>query len=252
MTRQLLIYDRVAPIASDRHANHWIEPATRYDFARTVNSVPLLAVEFIPAASDHPVVFARNKDAIFPAALLGLRPDRNEHVDFDGSWQGGYLPAFLRRHPFVFSREEGQPEGEDRFTLCIDESSPRLNRDGRGTRLFEADGTQSKVLTDALAFAVEYQTQFRRTQEFCQRLDELGLLDEAQARYFEPSGAEGSMGGFSVLNRERLKRIAPDRMLDLFRRNELEICYAHLHSLQNILKLGRAAQYGDDVTVTPV
>lgn len=252
MTRQLLIYDRVAPIVSDKHADLWIEPATRHDHARTVNSVPLLAVEFIPAAPDHPVVFARSTDSIFPAALLGLRPDRNEHVDFDGSWQGGYLPAFLRRHPFVFSREEGQPEGEDRFTLCIDESSPRLNRDRRGAPLFEADGSQAPALREALAFAVEYQTQFRRTQEFCQRLDSLGLLDEAQARFFDETGAEGSMGGFSVINRERLKRIAPDQMLDLFRRNELELIYAHLHSLQNILKLGRAAQYGGDVTVTPV
>ena len=246
----MLIYDRVTPIATDAHADLWIEEAASYAFARTVNSVPLLGVELAAAALDHPVVFARNGTATFPAALLGLRPDLNDHVDFDGSWQGGYLPAFLRRHPFVFSRPEDDTTGT--YTLCIDEESPRLNREGRGTRLFEADGSQSETLKKALAFAIEYQNQFRQTQDFCRRLESLNVLDEAQARFRDASGTEGSMGGFAVINREKLKRIPEERMLHLFRSDELALCYAHLHSLQNILKLGRAAQYGDAVSVTPV
>jgi hypothetical protein len=249
VTRQMLIYDHVTPIVTDAHADLCIEPAMGYGFAKTVNSVPLLGVEFVAAAPDHPIVFARNGDAIFPAALLGLRAEVNDHVDFDGSWHGGYLPAFLRRHPFVFSRPEGETEGT--YTLCIDEASPRLNRKGRGTPLFEADGSQSETLKNALAFAVEFQNQFHQTQDFCRRLESLNLLEEAQARYRDATGAEGSMGGFSVINREKLKRIPHDRMLHLFRSDELALCYAHLHSLQNILKLGRAAQYDGPVSVTP-
>ena len=249
MTRQMLIYDRVTPIVTDVHADMCIEPSMGYGFARTVNSVPLLGVEFVAAAPDHPIVFARNGEAIFPAALLGLRAEVNDHVDFDGSWQGRYLPAFLRRHPFVFSRPEGDTAGT--YTLCIDEASPRLNREGRGTPLFETDGSQSETLQNALAFAVEFQNQFHQTQDFCRRLESLNLLEEAQARYRDSTGAEGSMGGFSVINREKLKRIPHDRMLHLFRSDELALCYAHLHSLQNILKLGRAAQYEGPVSVTP-
>jgi hypothetical protein len=250
VTRQMLIYDRVTPLLTDAHADMSIEPNMGYGFAKTVNSVPLLEVEFVAAAPDHPIVFARNRDAIFPAALLGLRPEVNDHVDFDGSWQGGYLPSFLRRHPFVFSRAEGDTEGT--YTLCIDEASPRLNRKGRGTPLFEADGSQSETLKNALAFVVEFQNQFQQTQDFCRRLESLNLLEEAQARYRDATGSEGSMGGFSVINREKLKRIPHDRMLHLFRSDELALCYAHLHSLQNILKLGRAAQYDGPVSVAPV
>ena len=246
----MLIYDRVTPIATDTHADLWIDGATSYAFARHVNSVPLLGVEFVAAALDHPIVFAKNGSTIFPAALLGLRPDMNDHVDFDGSWQGGYLPAFLRRHPFVFSRPDDDTEGT--YTLCMDESSPRLNREGRGTPLFEADGSQSQTLKAALAFAVEYQNQFRQTQEFCRRIESLNVLEDAQARYRDPAGVEGSMGGFAVINREKLKRIPAERMLHLFRSDELALCYAHLHSLQNILKLGRAAQMAEAVSVTPV
>lgn len=241
MPRQLLIYDRVTPIGSASHADVSVRMTGSYAFAAKVNSVPLLTVEFEAAALDHPIVFARNGGSLFPAALLGLRPDRNEHVDFDGTWAQGYIPAFLRRYPFVFSQDADDTEGL--FTLCLDESYPGVNRDGQGERLFGDDGERTPWLERQLAFTTEYQTQFHRTRDFCQRLDALGLLDDAQARYRDAAGTEGSMGGFAVLNRTRLKQIDPAEMVKLFHLGGLSLCYAHLHSLQNILKLGQAARY---------
>lgn len=241
MSRQLLIYNRVTAIGSVSHADVSVDIGASYSFAATVNSVPLLSVEFETAALSHPIVFARNGNSVFPAALLGLRTDRNEHVDFDGSWTGGYLPAFLRRYPFIFSRHESQDEQS--FTLCLDEAYPGVNRQGRGERLFDDAGKQTLWLDQKLSFTVEYQSQFLHTQAFCAHLDHLGLLDDAQATYRGTSGVQGSMGGFSVLNRSRLKQIAEPELQALFRNGGLSICYAHLHSLQNILKLGQAARF---------
>ena len=241
MSRQLLIYDRVTAIGSVSHADVSVENSGSCAFAAKVNSVPLLSIEFEAASLSHPIVFARNGSSLFPTALLGLRPDHNEHVDFDGSWTGGYMPAFLRRYPFIFSRHEGQDENA--FTLCLDEAYPGVNREGRGERLFDSAGAQTPWLDRKLAFTVEYQTQFLHTQTFCAHLDRLGLLDDAQAVYRGASGVQGSMGGFSVLNRARLKQIPAPEMQALFRNGGLSVCYAHLHSLQNILKLGQAARY---------
>ena len=246
VTRQLLIYERVSPIGTVSHADVSVQIASNYAFAAKINSVPLLSVEFEAACLDHPVVFARDGAAFFPAALLGLRPDHNEHVDFDGSWTGGYVPAFLRRYPFIFSRQEDQ---EETFNLCLDEAYPGVNRDGRGERLFDQNGEKTPWLDRQIAFVSEYQTQFERTRSFCSMLDRLGLLDDAQARYRGPSVAEGSMGGFSVLNRSRLKQIGERDMQQLFRTGCLSLCYAHLHSLQKILKLGEAARYSGMVEV---
>lgn len=241
MSRQLLIYDRVTAIGSVSHSDVSVEIGGSYAFAAKVNSVPLLSIEFEAAALNHPIVFARNGSSLFPTALLGLRPDHNEYVDFDGSWTGGYLPAFLRRYPFIFSRHEGQDEKS--FTLCLDEAYQGVNREGRGERLFDDAGVQTPWLDRQLSFTVEYQSQFLHTQAFCAHLDRLGLLDDAQAIYRGASGIQGSMGGFSVLNRSRLKQIPEAEMQALFRNGGLSICYAHLHSLQNILKLGQAARY---------
>ncbi len=240
MSRQLLIYDKVIAIGTASHLNVSVQMTGSYSFARQINSVPLLATEFEAAALDHPIVFARNGEDIFPAALLSLRPDSNEHVDDLGQWHGGYIPAFLRRYPFVFSRPE---EGEDgTFALCLDESYPGVNREGRGERLFDDAGEQTAWLDAKLAFAAEYQTQFHITRSFCKLLDKFGLLEAAQARFHNSSGGEGSMGGFSVLNRNRLKQIPAADMSTLFRNGGLSLCYAHLHSLRNIVRLGDAAR----------
>lgn len=259
MPRQLLIYDRVVPIATDTHADVSVEVTRNMGFAREINSAPLLGVEFLAAAMDHPIVFSRSGPDLFPAVLLGLRPDHNEHVAFDGAWTGGYLPAFLRRYPFVFAPAEGEgevgeaEEGKERnFTLCLDEASPAVNREGRGERLFDAEGGRTAFLNERLAFASEFHNQFHTTRAFCRKLDALGLLEPSQARYRRRDGVEGSMGGFAVINRARLKQIAPDSLPALARSGFLELCYAHLHSLQHILKLGEAARYGGDAGVQAV
>jgi hypothetical protein len=250
MTRQMLIYDRAVAIATDTHADVSVEPTQRYGFARHINSAPLLGVEFLAAAMDHPVVFSRSGTDLFPAVLLGLRPDRNEHVGFDDTWSGAYVPAFLRRYPFVFAPAEAEPEGN--FTLCLDEASPLVNREGRGERLFDDEGGRTAFLSAKLAFASEFHNQFHNTRIFCRRLDDLGLLEPSQARYRTRDGAEASLGGFAVVNRARLKQIATDSIPALARSGFLELCYAHLHSLQHIVKLGDAARYGADAGVQAV
>ena len=37
-------------------------------------------------------------------------------TDAEGNWVGKYVPAFVRRYPFVFSSNDGE-----NFTLCVDD-----------------------------------------------------------------------------------------------------------------------------------
>ena len=62
--------------------------------------------------------------------ILGVEKDENLYVKQPGSWDARYVPAFVRRYPFVFSRsDDGQT-----FTLCIDETWSGCNADGKGER----------------------------------------------------------------------------------------------------------------------
>ncbi|SNX73970.1 SapC protein [Cereibacter ovatus] len=232
MSKQLLIYERVVPLSSEAHRDVSVKMSDSFDFARDLNSVPLLAAEFASAVPDHPIVFAGQGDAIFPAIILGLEQDANLCVDAEGGWTGGYIPAFLRRYPFVFSQEAGN------FTLCIDEGFAGLNRDGRGERLFDVDGNRTSFLQNMLTFVSQYQAQFERTRLFCQRLASLDLLEPAQARFSTPAGRSGTLSGFMTINRDRLKAIPEASLHEMFATDELELCFIHLHSLQNINRLG--------------
>jgi hypothetical protein len=236
MTTQQLIYENAVPVTRERHGACSVEAGNDFGFARQVNSLPLMAVEFQPAAAEYGIVFAGEGDALMPAVILGLRAQENLFVKPDGPWDGRYIPAFARRYPFIFA---SSPDGAS-FTLCIDEAFAGFNREGRGQALFDAQGAPSAYTQGVLQFLQEYQSQFLRTQAFCRKLGELGLLDPMQAQITAPGGDRMSLGGFQVVNRDRLKALPPPALADLARSDELELAYLHLQSLRNLgTMLGR-------------
>jgi len=154
MPIQLLIYKTAVPINLARHGDCSVETRSDYAFSSEVNSVPLMAVEFPQASSEYAVVFAGTETEVMPAVILGVRGSENLFLSAENAWEGKYIPAFLRRYPFVFTREA------DRFVLCIDEEAPGFNREGRGERLFAADGNPSAYVDNVLKFLQEFQAQF--------------------------------------------------------------------------------------------
>ncbi|WP_114285738.1 SapC family protein [Candidatus Halocynthiibacter alkanivorans] len=235
MSKQLLIYKRAIPVSSDSHRDWAIKMGDNYKFASDVNSVPLLAAEFLTAAQDYAIVFAGDGDNVVPSVILGIRDNENSNVGADGSWTGGYVPAFLRRYPFVFSRSEDEKD----FVLCIDEEFDGFNQDGKGERLFDTDGERTTFLQSKLTFVSEYQTQFERTSAFCKRLQEHDLLEEAQAQFNLADGQTASLSGFFKINREKLKALPADTLVQMVRSDELELCYAHLSSLGNLAPMAQ-------------
>ena len=234
MAKQLMIYERAVPISIEKHKDWSVKTGGDYSFAKDINSVPLLAAEFPVAALEHTIIFAGEGDAIFPSVILGIEGSKNDHVKADGSWTGNYVPAFLRRYPFVFSKsEDGQT-----FTLCIDEEFEGFNNEGQGERLFDADGNRTQYTETMLKFIQEYQVQFTRTQAFARKLNELGLLEPAKAE-FQRGETRSQLQGFKTINRQKLKELDADKLKELAGTDELELCYLHLQSLNNITPMAR-------------
>jgi len=239
VTKQLLIYERVVPLANDTHADISLSAQTRYQFARKLNSVPLLSVEFLQASLDHPIVFAKSGENIFPAVILGLRPDRNENVTYDGHWNESYVPAFLRRYPFIFTNDEAAEDSQ--FILAIDEAAQEVNRNGDGEALFDSSGNRTVYLQNRLDFTVEYQRQYHQTQALCSHLSNLGLFEDSTAHFTYWSGRPGNLSGFSVINRKKLSALGKADTCDLLEKGVLEILIAHLASLSHLERLSAFA-----------
>jgi hypothetical protein len=229
MSTQLLFYETVVPVSFANHRHSRVEIGRDYAFSSKINSVPLMAIEFRDACPEYPIVFAGNKEAVMPAVILGLREGENLYLSNDGKWDARYIPAFVRRYPFVFSMSED----EQTFRLCIDEQFSGFNGDGRGERLFTDDGKPSAYVDNILKFLQEYQMQFRRTERFCKRILELDLLEPMQAQVELISGERYSLGGFTAINREKLKELPAEKLAEFAKTDELELIYLHLQSMRN-------------------
>jgi hypothetical protein len=229
MSVQQLFYQTAVPVSFQRHKDLSVKVGDNYGFARQVNSAPITAVEFAQAAAEYPIVFAGDETQVFPAVVLGVRDSENLFVDADGRWKGTYIPAFVRRYPFVFSVDD---TGKT-FTLHIDEEFDGANRDGRGERLFDADGEHTVYLQGVLRFLQDFQARFARTQAFCAKLIEHKLLQPMQAQFALASGEKRTLAGFQVVDREKLKALPDAVLAELCRRDELECAYLHLASLRH-------------------
>ncbi|MEE9551714.1 MAG: SapC family protein, partial [Gammaproteobacteria bacterium] len=164
--------------------------------------------------------------------LLGLKGNENNFVDKNGKWLADYIPAYVRRYPFILASNEDN--GGSNFAVCIDESYPGFNTKKKGQQLFDDNGEESETLKQSVEFLREYQNHIQLTALFCNNINDLGLLEPMQANIELKDGEKHSMGGFMGVNRTRLKELPAETLADLVKSDQIELIYAHLNSLNNI------------------
>jgi hypothetical protein len=239
MATKLMFYERVTPVSPQRHGDWCVEGGDHYEFARHVNSIPLVAVEIPHAAREYTIVFADAGDATIPLVILGIKDKENLYISNEGGWAANYIPAFVRRYPFVFSENT---EGTQ-FTLCVDESWDGCNQEGRGQRLFDEQGERTPFLEKLLSFHSDYQRNAQRTKDYCNKLKELDLLDPKEATFTLANGEKAKLRGFMAVSREKLNALPAETLSELAKTGALELTYAHLLSMNNLsLMLGKVAK----------
>lgn len=244
MTTSMLFYKNVAPINKKRHASWAITPSEGFGFTRGVNSVPITALEFPSASKEFAIVFAKSEEGVMPIVVLGVRNGENLFIDQTGKWLANYVPAFVRRYPFVFSTAD---DGNT-LTLCLDEDYEGCSAEGHGERLFNDEGENTPYLDKVVEFLRDYQNNFRRTQAFGHKLEKLDLLEPMGAQFKTPDGQNGSLNGFFIVSREKLKKLSTEQLIDLVNTDELEVIYLHLNSLQNLRDTIRRLPSGKEAT----
>lgn len=239
-----LFYQKVAPVNQKNHGNWRMEPAKGYTFAAQTNSIYVAAVEFTRAAAEYPIVFAKSaEDSVFPVVLLGLQNAHNVFIDSKGQWQANYIPAYVRRYPFILA--ETQQNGESSFTVCLDEAySGFTQKSQKGSALFEDDGQPSELLQRSIEFLKEYQTHIEATRRFCVLLADLDLLEAVRADVSLPSGEKQALGGFLCVSPARLKKLPDDKLAQLVRDEHMPLIYSHLQSLSNLNSLFKRRNTG--------
>jgi hypothetical protein len=238
MVMQPLFYENIVPLDKTKHKKLSLLQTDNFKHTSDTNSVFIAAVEFPKASKEYPIVFAKapNND-IFPVALLGLNDRENVFVGKKGEWLANYLPAYVRRYPFILASAPEKSTAD--FTVCIDEGYAGFNSKNKGKRLFDDEGNELELLQQALKFLQDYQRHIRFTNDFCNKINELELLESMQAKAEFKDGKKLALGGFMGVSRDRLKDLDPSVLSELVRDGYMELIYAHLNSLDNVQNLLR-------------
>lgn len=229
----LLFYRKPTALNRDAHRNLKVRGVPSFGYAAGTNSVPLTGNEFAAAARQLPILFvpdARQQPS--PIALLGLRRDENLFVEADGRWSGNYIPAFVRRYPYVLVEKDGSND----FTVGIDEAYPGFNTE-EGDPMFTEDGTEAPALKRAIEFLNAYRTEATRTQDFAAQLQRLDLLIPRVINVALKDGSKFSLEGFSVVDEARLGKLDDKEAGNLLRSGYLAWIHMHLLSIHNIADL---------------
>ncbi|NJD36395.1 MAG: SapC family protein [Betaproteobacteria bacterium] len=224
---EMIFYERVVALNDQTHARLRVRPAESFAYAARTNSVPLLASEFFECALEYPIVFTRGAAGPVAAALLGLREAENLYVGRDGTWDARFVPAFVRRYPFVPGKGVG---GE--LLVCIDEASKCFD-----TRVGEPlflNGKPTPQLEHAMKFLAEFHQGAATTELLGRRLQEMGLLRQADSVAQLNDGSQFRLNGLNVVDETKLRALHRDTVQELFVSGALAVIYAHLMSLGNL------------------
>jgi hypothetical protein len=218
------------------HKTVKIAQVVNFGFAKGLNSALVTGHEFMEASKHYPIVFVSGQnDDIVPLAILGLRDKGNLFIDDEGKWkEGAYIPAFIRRYPFILT--ENDPGGQN-FAVSVDATYEGFDKE-EGMSLFDDEGNSSKELERVIEFLKQFQMQNMFTQEFVKKLLEFNLLKDFSADITMPAGEKLGFRGMKMVNEKALLELEDEKALELFKRGFLGWIYGHLYSLSNFRALG--------------
>ncbi|MCF8495429.1 MAG: SapC family protein [Alphaproteobacteria bacterium] len=219
-----LFYKSPMPLDAKRHEKLALRKNFGLGFTKEVNAVPINLIEMPQICHFYPIAFSPDDQAT-PVAILGLRDHENLFLKEDGRWEESYIPAYIRRYPFIFS----EIPGKDQLTLCID-NVPEILEEGGNQRFFDKEGKASALATNALEFCKSYHTAAQQTLEFGKALAKSGLLIEREAQINVAGNRRIKFSGFKIVDEQKLAGLSDKVFLEWRAKGWLPFIYAHLFS----------------------
>jgi hypothetical protein len=235
------LYGATEVLSLQRHGNLGLVAEGNYKFARGIVSVPASLSEIVLAQRFYPIVFAGTEMPL-PVIVLGLsEATGNLFVGADGRWvKHWYVPAFLRRYPFIAVPKQSGKE----LVLAADLNSDLIVENA--PRRFFADGKPSDSAKRAFDFCAKLHSDFEAAREFAATLADVGLLRDQRAEVSLGGKSRLKLTNFRMVDEAKLDAVPDETFLELRRRGWLASVHAHLMSLASWGDLARRAGTGLD------
>lgn len=224
-----MFYNAIEPLNATQHGKLKIRQVEKNPDIAKSHAIPITVDEFGLAQRDYPIVFSIGENPI-PIALMGLNEGVNVFLDPDGRPLDSttYIPAFIRRYPFLLARLN--PES-DELSLCFDPTSEAVGDYEDGQPLFEGEGP-SDATKAILEFCEQFETAGQRTAAFMEDVKKSGLLMDGEVA-IQPEGYQQPFvyRGFQMIDEEKLRELRGDELRKMNQNGMLPLLYAHLFSL---------------------
>lgn len=229
------MFKTLQPLQRDAHRALRFAPNQNYRFAAQQMLTPITAGEAATIAREYVIAFPL-QDSAPPSALLGVREGVNAFVRPSGHWVARYVPAHVRRYPFMLAESPApQSNGADerQFTLMIVADAPHLS-ESKGEPLFTPDGEPAPVLLKVREVLTNLQRDHQRTLQLLTQIQAAELLIEQELTVRTRAGATFALKGLRVVDTARFAALSADTLHDLHRSGALTLIHAHLLSLSNL------------------
>lgn len=228
------------PLSKERFADQRWDAHTDYRHAFGMTAVPVAAPEVGACVAHLPLAFMR--DATGRASLYavtGLIPDKNHCLDAAHKWTAGYVPSFLRTHPFQLLRPPKGKGTPDQMVLCVDAQSPCVSKTGSNS-FFDGDGMDETV-TRVFEYLTRITKHYLKTAQAVAALDDAGLLIDWPVA--TKNGA--ATAGLLRVNDAAMNQLTGDQLAQLQRFGALNIAYAQMLSTHQLPSLQALAAAND-------
>jgi len=236
MQQQRNFYKNVMAINKDEHKDLRLKVDNNFSVFSNTNALPIAGVEFVEASREHAIAFIDYQgEGIIPVYILGLRDNENLLLDSDNSWKYRYVPAFVRRYPYIMT----EPNEEGQSAICVDADYEGIN-DPKGDLIFIQDNDETRPsphLEAIMDLLRDFNAQLIRTREFTKRLEEYDLLQEITPQINLTDGRNFSIGGIYAVDEKKLLELDDEKALTLYRSGEMAWIYNHMSSISNLIRL---------------
>jgi len=221
------MFENVVALDSKVHANHRLKRSNSFAFAKNVLGAPLAMSEITKASREYPIFFPTS-GKFLPVAQMGYRKDGNLYLDKENQWSAHYIPAHIRRFPFVM----GQKKEVGEYLIMVVKNRISTNADGEV--LFEDGSIPTGGSVDrARTFLADFQNELIKTEAFLKPLQEADILVPKVYNVQEGDNLLGAVKDLQVVDTEKLAALDDKILAGWVRSGLMGIIMAHLQSLDN-------------------
>jgi hypothetical protein len=225
-------------LSREEHSELKINPDLAEASAAGQHLIPIVASEFRKAATQYPIVFAKNPETgrFAPYVLNGLEPEEN--LFWSGTkMDAAYVPLNIRRRPFFVGMAD-TAGGASANVLCIDIESSCITASGQKS-IVDADGSDSPYLKEILSILGRLVEGQERTASFISTALSLDLLCPIVLDIVLEDGKPLHVEGLYGIDEDRFRSLDKDKVEILWNEGFMELIYSIIISTGQISNLIR-------------